>query len=148
MSAAESMHITPSLIDLFDESIYKKSGSFLGGGSQEETLAQKFFIEQSKALAISENKKFSETGFSHLFDLLVELGFTVKEMIQQLPAIIRSWYEKPAKDVLLLLEVDPKEMSDKETITSAIKALKNSGGLSFGEGYDLEDGYYILYNEM
>lgn len=148
MSSTELMNFSISPIDFFDEGIYSKSGSFLGGGSTEETLAQKFFMEESRVLAAKEKKSFSETAFNHLFDLLIELGFTVKEMIQQLPEIIKSWCEKPAKDVLHLLGIDGDQTNEKEGIVNAIKILKNSDGLFFGEGYDLDDGYYILYNTI
>lgn len=148
MGAVTTTPVNTMGIDIFDESIFKKAGSFLGGGSREETIAQSYFIDQCKTLTADKGSTFSETGFTHLFDLLVELGFTIKEMVLELPTIINSWHEATASEVLELLSIDQNELSDADQLSLAIKGLNNDSSLFFGESYDLEGAYHILYNRL
>ena len=133
--------------NIFDEDVFKKSGSFLGAGSPQELIAQSYFIDQCKAATKDNGVTFSDTGIAHLFDLLVELGLTVKEMILELPSIVMSWKESSASDILKVLEINTADMTDEEQLSIAIKALNGDNSLFFGESYDLEGAYLILYNK-
>ena len=89
----------------------------------------------------------SDKGYEQLFDVLLDAGFNIRTMMEQLARIINTWHEGTPEYILDDLDIDYSDMSDDDKLWAAINAIHDNDHMSYNAHYEANGENTILYSQ-
>ena len=106
-----------------------------------------YFVKRCNEAAGYGTPMLSDKGYEQLFDVLLDAGFDIKTMMQQLARIINTWHEGTPEDILDNLDIEHDDMDADDKLSAAINAIHDNDHMSYDAHYIANDVDTILYTQ-
>ena len=106
-----------------------------------------YFVKRCNDSAGYGTPMLSDKGYQQVFELLIDAGWNIKTMMQQLPKIINTWHEGTPEDILDDLDIEHSEIDDDDKLSAAINAIHDNDHMSYDAHYIANDVDTILYTQ-
>lgn len=108
---------------------------------------KEYFVKRCNKAAGYGTPMLSDKGYEQLFDILLDAGFNIRTMVEQLARIINTWHEATPEDILDDLDIDYSQMDDSDKLGAAINAIHDNDHMSFNAHYEANGEDTILYSQ-
>ena len=124
---------------------YQYIASELNIDKVDDKLVQSYFVKKCREAASKQTGFINDKGYTYIYISLKGTSYNFKELIEEIPRIISTWYEGTPEEVLDELSIDHSNLLQESKHSCAWSALNNNKFKSFETSYIVDGQMKMLY---